>query len=311
MRLAPRHPVLLGQGEAAELVGSLPKERASPSTSLPPGHPARSSANTVPRPTTTHDGSHTLAAIQSLAYIIVTAIFVVAFSLQPFRIPSASMEPTLLVGDFLLVNKLTDQLTDRHAHPDLPSPFPTSPFPPSSIHRGDVVVFFYPVDPSLHLVKRVIGLPGDRLRLRDGRVFLNGSPLDEPYAVYTPSHADPFRDNFPHLQSTDPDVDARWWMELHRLVDHGELRVPPGKYFVLGDNRNDSEDSRYWGLVPQAAIVGKPFLVYFSLRNSPPGNAPADAREAHVGPTPANPHRNLAQTALDLARWHRVLHIIR
>jgi signal peptidase I len=121
------------------------------------------------------------------------------------------------------------------------------------------------VDPALHLVKRVVGLPGDRLRLRSGRVLLNGRPLREPYAFYSPSRPNGFRDDFPSLLEADPNVDLRWWIELRQSVRDGEVVVPPGEYFVLGDNRNDSEDSRYWGFVPRSAIVGRPLLVYFTL----------------------------------------------
>ncbi len=246
-----------------------------------------------------HDGSATLSAVQSLSYIIVVAIFIVTLLVQPFRIPSPSMEPTLLVGDFLLVNK-------RQAA----SPGGLTPLPGSAIHRKDVIVFFYPVDPSLHLVKRVIGLPGDRLRMRNGRVFINGKPLDEPYAIYTGSGEDSFRDNFPHLQTTDPDVDARWWIELHHLVDRGELLIPPGKYFVLGDNRNDSEDSRYWGLVSENSIVGEPLLVYFSLRDASDMAALPRDHGAAFRFTPGA-HQGLRESIARLARWDRVLHVVR
>ena len=249
--------------------------------------------------TVVRDGSATMYAVQSLAYIIVVAIFTITFSLQPFRIPSASMEPTLLVGDFLLVDKLEPRATRG-----------LSPFPSSVIQRGDVVVFYYPLDPTIHLVKRVIGLPGDRVRMRSGRVFINGQPLVEPYAVYTNSREDSFRDNFPHLQSTVPDVDSRWWMRMHRLVDHGELRIPEGQYFVLGDNRNDSEDSRYWGLVPRASIVGEPFLVYFSLRDR--GEDAVFARDGEQKELrQAGGRRSLMEAVVDLARWDRVLHVVR
>lgn len=250
-----------------------------------------------------HDGSATLSAVQSLSYIIVVAIFAVTFSLQPFRIPSASMEPTLLVGDFLLVDKQEPAPGDW-----------LDPFPGRAIHRGDVVVFHYPVDPSLHLVKRVIGLPGDRLRMRNGQVFINGGALKEPYAAYSQVREDSFRDNFPHLQSTDPDVDARWWVEMQHLVDHGELKIPPGRYFVLGDNRNNSEDSRYWGFVPANSIVGEPFLVYFSLRdpleNAADGPLLQHDMEGTEHRRPAG-HRNLSDALADLARWDRVLHVVR
>ena len=222
---------------------------------------------------TTHHHS-LLHAFQSLLYILVVALFIMTFTAQPFRIPSASMEPTLLVGDFLLVNK--EISTGR---------FPALT-PANLVRRGDIIVFHYPVDPALHLVKRVIGLPGDRVRLRDGRVLIDGRALSEPYAVYLPSAADNFRDDFPRMDHADPAVDSRWWVQMHSLVRNGELTIPPDSYFVLGDNRNDSEDSRYWGLVPHAAIVGKPFLIYLSL--SEPGGS-----------------------LLHFARWERTLRIVR
>ena len=215
-----------------------------------------------------------LQEFQSLLNIVVVALFIMAFIAQPFRIPSASMEPTLLVGDFLLVNK--EISTGR---------FPALA-PANLIRRGDLIVFHYPVDPALHLVKRVIGLPGDRLRLRDGRVLIDGRALSEPYAFYLPSAPDSYRDDFPRLDRADPTVDSRWWVEMHSLVRNGELTIPPGSYFVLGDNRNNSEDSRYWGLVPRAAIVGKPFLVYFSLKEP-------------------------AVSLTNIARWDRTLRIVR
>jgi signal peptidase I len=215
-----------------------------------------------------------LQEFQSLLNIVIVALFIMAFIAQPFRIPSASMEPTLLVGDFLLVNKEVS----AGRFPALASE--------SLIRRGDLIVFHYPVDPALHLVKRVIGLPGDRLRLRDGRVWIDGHALIEPYAVFRPSPPDSYRDDFPRLDRADPTVDSRWWVQMHTLVSNGELTIPPDSYFVLGDNRNNSEDSRYWGLVPRAAIVGKPFLVYFSLKES-------------------------AHSFTNLARWDRTLRIVR
>jgi signal peptidase I len=196
-----------------------------------------------------------LTAVKSMVEIIVCALFLVAFVLQPFRIPSASMVPTLKVGDFLLVDKQSFA----------PSGWMDRVLPPTTIQRGDLVVFHYPVEPALHLVKRVVGLPGDRLRLRGGRVLINGQPLEEPYAFYSPSRPNGFRDEFPSLLEADPSVDLKWWIELRRSVQEGDVVVPAGEYFVLGDNRNDSEDSRYWGFVPRDAIVGRPLLVYFTL----------------------------------------------
>ena len=225
-------------------------------------------------------------AVQSLLHLIVIAIFIITFCVQPFRIPSESMESTLLVGDFLLVDK---QVAPPRQYRWLLS------LPPA-IHRGDIIVFHYPVDPTLHLVKRVIGLPGDHIRLRRGRVFINGQPLAEPYAVYRPSPPDNFRDNFPRLQSADPEIDSRWWIRMRSLIDDGELIIPTGNYFVLGDNRNDSEDSRYWGFVPREAIVGKPLLIYFSLQQ-PEG-------------TSARPQIGIPISSIRFARWDRTMHVI-
>jgi signal peptidase I len=201
-----------------------------------------------------HDGL--LTTLKSVVEIIVFAVFIVTFIVQPFRIPSGSMEPTLKVGDFLLVDKQSygpggelDRLL----------------LPPTRVQRGDLVVFHYPVEPTLHLVKRVVGLPGDRIRMRGGRVLVNGRVLEEPYAYYTPSRPNGFRDDFPSLLEADPNVDLRWWIKLRGSIKDGEVTVPPREYFVLGDNRNDSEDSRYWGFVPRSAMVGRPLLVYFTL----------------------------------------------
>jgi signal peptidase I len=247
-----------------------------------------------------HSKEGILPAIQSLLAIMVTAIFIITFVVQPFRIPSGSMEPTLLVGDFLLVNK---QIT-----PPGPSGWI---FPQPHIRRGEVVVFHFPVDPTLHLVKRVVGLPGDRIKLRDGRVYIDGQPLAEPYAVYRPSAPDGYRDNFPRMQSADPDVDSRWWIKMHTLIHDGELTVPPGSYFVLGDNRNDSEDSRYWGFVPRAAIVGEPLIIYFSLQQ-PEASDDEIALARSSNAAVLHRHRSGAVDALaDFAHWDRTLQIVK
>jgi signal peptidase I len=203
-----------------------------------------------------HHGA--LATFRSLCEFLVVALFAMTFILQPFRIPSESMVPTLRVGDFLMVDKQSYE----------PEGWLSWMLPPSTIHRGDLAVFHYPVDPTMHLVKRVVALPGDRVRLKHGRVWINEQPLDEPYAFYTPAAVDDFRDNFPSLRRADPSLEPNWWMRLRRTVVNGELTVPPGELFVLGDNRNDSEDSRYWGFVPENDLVGRPFVVYFSILQS-------------------------------------------
>jgi signal peptidase I len=202
-----------------------------------------------------HDG--VLGTVKTLLEIVIVAIFLVTFVVQPSRILSGSMEPTLLVGDFLLVDKQSyapGGALDRLV------------LPPEAVHRGDLVIFIYPPDPSKELVKRVVGLPGDRLRMRGGHVFVNDLELREPYALYSAGAENHFRDDFPSLRDADPNVDPQWWVELRKLSLDGEIVVPTGDYFVLGDNRNDSEDSRYWGFVPRATILGRPLLVDFSVR---------------------------------------------
>jgi signal peptidase I len=125
----------------------------------------------------------------------------------------------------------------------------------------------------------------------------------EPYAIYRPAGRDNFRDNFPRLQSADPEIDSRWWVRMRKLIDNGELIVPAGNYFVLGDNRNDSEDSRYWGFVPAENIVGRPLLVYFSLRQG--------ADDSDLLALPHSSEAPTDSTGLSFARWNRTLRIIR
>ena len=194
----------------------------------------------------------------SIARLTVLALFVITFLLQPSQIPSSSMEPTMLVGDYVLVNK---QVFAPAGHWGWLLPY-------RDPQRDDIVVFHYPVDPAELLVKRVIAVPGDRLHLHRGAVVLNGSPLTEPFTRYDTVEPSPFRDEFPTLQRADPAVEAPWWIELRRRMRRGELPVPTERYFAMGDNRNNSQDSRFWGFVPRRSIVGEPLLVYLSVDKS-------------------------------------------
>ena len=256
------------------------------------------------RPKFSHSVHHKegiFPALQSLLHLIVIAIFIITFCAQPFRIPSESMESTLLVGDFLLVDKQVASSNAEGSGGLLPS---------AAIHRGDIVVFHDPVDSTLHLVKRVIGLPGDHLRLHSGQVYINGRPLSEPYAVFRPAPPDNFRDNFPRLQSADPEIDSRWWIRMRSLIDDGELIIPIGNYFVMGDNRNDSEDSRYWGFVPREAIVGKPLLIYFSLQQHDGDDDTATlTQQALADQRRQQPSK--IDSLVDFARWGRTFQIVR
>ena len=239
-------------------------------------------------------------ALASLMHTVVVALFVLTFIVQPLLIPSESMERTLLVGDFLLFNKQTYAPAGWISHWLLPYRGPA---------RGDIIVFRHP-DPPM-LIKRVVGIPGDRLRIANGRVFINGVALNEPYAAFDLSSSDPGADNFPG-EIAPRLVDPEWRRQMWSLTSDGELTVPPGKYFVMGDNRNHSRDSRYWGFVPRDAVVGRPLVIYFSLdRASPtdvepmpqePAQPPADDRLGH--------ERELAAKVAAFARWRRIFHVV-
>lgn len=197
------------------------------------------------------------ATIQSVAGTVVVAIFAVTFVVQAFTIPSGSMESTLLVGDYVLVDKFCWGGSSFWDHV----------LPYRKIKRDDIVVFHYPVNPTQHFVKRVVAVPGDRLRLINKQVYINGKLQDEPYVQHIMPNRDPYRDDFPRTDVPAFEVTARWWQEMRKLVENHELIIPEGNYFVLGDNRDDSKDSRYWGFVPRDNIIGQPLLIYWSASN--------------------------------------------
>lgn len=243
-------------------------------------------------------------AAASLLRTVVIALFALTFILQPFLIPSESMERTLLVGDFLLFNKQV------YAPPGVWGHL----LPYSDVRRGDIIVFHHS-DPPL-LVKRVIGLPGDHLRIVNGRVWINGAPLNEPYAAYEPAPPNSFRDNFPARIYTDPEVDPDWWKQMQSLTRDGVLTVPQGDYFVLGDNRNHSMDSRFWGFVPRQAIVARPLVIYFSLRRpSTTDVQPAAQANGQAGSGQASNDRlghdsGLSARLAAFARWNRIFRVV-
>lgn len=263
-----------------------------------PSHGTPSSAepqvSAAPAPVRIQHHHEALILIQTTLTFLVGALFVLTFIAQPYRIPSGSMEDTLLIGDFLLVNKVIFA-TPGHWKPLLAY---------EPVKRDAIVVFHYPIDASMYLVKRVIGVPGDELHLHHGLVYLDGRLQREPFALYIPSYANAFRDEFPTPIYTDPGVSSRWWMQMQRDIHGGQLGIPAGEYFVLGDNRNDSLDSRYWGLVPRQDIVGEPFLVYFSVDTA--------SRSEITGLTSERlPHEHSWWNGLSgAARWSRIFHVI-
>jgi signal peptidase I len=237
-------------------------------------------------------------ALASLVTLVIVALFLHAFVLQPFLIPSESMEHTLLVGDFLLVDKQIYAPSGGSVNPG------RWVLPYHEVERSDIVVFHYPEDPTRFLVKRVVGVPGDRLRIVDGRLTVNGTPLDEPYVAREPAPFNSFRDNFPATNYTDANVDPIWWQLLQSMTRNGELVVPPGQYFMLGDNRNHSLDSRFWGFVPRQAIVARPLFIYFSVRR-PSSTDVQQAEDDRLGH-----EKQLSARLAGFARWNRIFQVV-
>ena len=205
-------------------------------------------------------------ALASICSVLVVGLFILTFLGQNFVIPSGSMEKTLLVGDHLLVDRIT------LAPPAKWMPLVHSREP----KRGDIVVFLKPVpDPDAEgrleynfLVKRLIGLPGDHIHLRNGVVILNGVAQNEPYAKLWPGDFySPYIDDFPAVPTSEANgVTAEWAEQLPTTIQGNDMVVPPGMYFMMGDHRHDSLDSRFWGFVPRANIIGRPLFNYWSFK---------------------------------------------
>lgn len=234
----------------------------------------------------------------SFIVTVILALFGVTFILQAFKIPSSSMEDTLLIGDHLLVNKFIYGV--QHGG------WIARVLPYDTMRRGEIVVFKFPSNPSQHYVKRLIGLPGDRLRIANRQVYVNGQPLAEPYKVHKQPYPDPFRDNFPPEDGTFTlQMQADWADEILQYQRGNELLIPEGKYFVMGDNRDASADSRYWGFVDRGNIVGRPVLVYWSWNSTS-----ADYRAAGVGSRLAQLLRLVTHFFSD-TRWDRTFRLVR
>jgi signal peptidase I len=211
-------------------------------------------------------------------------LFVTTTLVQAYVIPTGSMEGTLRVGDHMLVDRVTFAA---------PGSVGARILPYRALKHGDIVAFLYPEDIRQTYVKRVIGLPGDRIRLDNRQVIRNGSRLIEPYTQHTATYPDPYRDNFPVSPEASTTPRGRDMFQRHVL--NGELTVPPDTLFVLGDNRENSADSRYWGLVPRSYVVGKPLLVYWSY----------DAPTADLTEWSLSHVLDVAQHFFSKTRWER------
>ena len=273
---------------------------------LAPSSPAEplTASPALKEPADTRDSTETpLESLASICTVLAIGLFVMTFIFQNFEIPSASMEKTLLIGDHVLVDRISlapPSLWARFVHY-------------RDVRRGDVIVFYKPNSetPDLYLVKRAIGLPGDRIHLRNGIVFLNGVAQDEPQAGKPASNGDPedaylsYRDDFPEAGADMPGATAEWAEEIPSRIQNGEIVVPPGKVFAMGDNRTKSLDSRFWGFVPRENIVGRPMFVYWSFKTPSTQifKQSLGERISFMG--------HVLLHLVDGTRWSRTFHIIR
>jgi signal peptidase I len=222
---------------------------------------------------------------------IILLLFGTTNLVQAFVIPTGSMEDTLLIGDHLLVDKLAYAPS---------GPVSKHIFPYTEIKRGDIIVFRYPVDISQTFVKRCIGVPGDHIRLVNKQLILNGKAVKEPYVYHKTEYFDSYRDNFPSEPNVNVPKPAQDMLSNH--VANDEIVVPPDFYFAMGDNRDSSLDSRYWGFVPRANIIGKPLIIYWSY------DAPT---EAFSKPMISIDHLlDLVQHFPTKTRWKRTFNLI-
>ena len=249
-------------------------------------------------------------AVASVCSVLVVGLFILTFLAQNFVIPSGSMKNTLLIGDHLLVDRIT-LLPPASWMPLIRYREP---------RRGDIVVFYKPVyQPGIDatdadgtpqytpLVKRLIGVPGDHIHLRNGTVFVNG--VEQPVGFAQPTTADNFNeflDNFPAVPPSEAIGSTESWaMNFSSYIHDGDLVVPPGMYFMMGDNRHNSLDSRYWGFVPRANIIGRPLFNYWSFNA-----ADGQLEQTGIGNKLAWFGHVLVHLFPD-TRWKRTFHVVR
>ncbi len=273
------------------------------SNSRPKSSSAGSKTSGTSRPASSEKPAKPLAEnfIRVWAPTLITALFIITFNVQAFEIPSGSMEKTLLVGDHVLVDRVRFSPKTSWVDGMMPYRHPRD---------GDVVVFMSVITPDLHLVKRVIGVPGDHIKLVNQVVYRNGVRVNEPYITHNPDDQVPVVDNFPTLGVPPPcgntcGATPQWAASYKQYVHNGQLVVPPRHYFVMGDNRENSYDSRYWGFVPARNLIGRPLLVYWSYRAKE-----RDEGYANMGQRMQSFFSTLIHFPFR-SRWGRTLHLVR
>jgi signal peptidase I len=229
--------------------------------------------------------------IADWAFNIVLLVWFTSTVAQPFVVPTASMETTIMTGDHLIVDKIPYSP---------PGPVTKYFLPYRDVKRGDVVVFRYPLNINMPYVKRVIGIPGDRIRLSENKLYLNGKLTEEPYINLTGPNTDPYASNFPSVSPMGY-LYPRGAEMLRDNVKGGELHIPDGYYLCLGDNRQNSEDSRYWGLVPRENIMGKPLIIWWSF----------EASTEHLASYSVDQVIHLVTNFFSKTRWNRTFQFIR
>jgi signal peptidase I len=236
--------------------------------------------------------------LASLAAVLVTGLFIITFVMQAFEIPSSSMENTLLIGDHVFVNRIQFAPKSSWVGPLLPY---------RQVHRGDIVVFLSPAEPGLYVVKRIIGLPGDRIHLRNGVVYRNGVALDEPYILHdADSPSDMYRNNFPAIPPSDEyGVYPNWQVDMPGYVQGDDIVVPPDHLFGMGDHRGVSLDSRYWGFIPQENVIGRPMFIYWSF------DTPGDQYKKTSMGDRLGFLSHVVIHFFDLTRWRRTLQTVK
>jgi signal peptidase I len=236
-------------------------------------------------------------SLSGIAAVLVSGLFIITFIVQAFEIPSGSMENTLLIGDHVFVDRLS-ALT--------PATFIGRLMPYRDIRRDEIIVFLHPSEPGMYVVKRVIGIPGDRIHLKDGVVYRNGEPLKEPYLHAHDQPTSDYRENFPDASpGGESQITSEWPMIMEAHVRNGDLVVPPDSYFGMGDHRDVSLDSRYWGFIPRRNIIGRPLFIYWSFET------PASQYERRSAGERISFLGHVIIHFFDQTRWSRMFHLVR